>query len=124
MAVGLGNLVPLNPFCTVFLGDPHLNSVFVDALDYSPISFQRSTSDCDRLANFEVFIFIAEVGFGAHPHVSFSNPVKIFGYNIAIISFFDGQTTRFIKFRIEQKEIVSVDMFNLTSNTLNYKTFT
>ena len=124
IVVSLGNLVPLNPFCAVFLGDSHLNSVFVDALDHSTVSFQRSTSDCDWLANFEVLIFSSKVGFWAHPHVSFSNPIKIFGNNIAVISFFDGQPTSFIKFRIEQKEIVPVYMFHLASNTLNYKIFT
>ena len=121
VALGLCDFVSLNPFSAIFLRNSHLDSIFVDALDDSTVAFEWSSSNRDRLSNFEIFIFSSKCWFWTSFHGISAASFDILGHNCAIISFFDSQPTGFIKLWIEQKEIITIDMFDFTPNSLNNK---
>lgn len=56
IAIGLGDLVPVDPLRAVLLWDAHLNAVLVDALYHPSISLERPSSDSDRLPYLQLLL--------------------------------------------------------------------
>ena len=104
IVVSLSYFVSLDPLCTViFLRNSYFNSILVDTLDSSSVSFQWATSYCYFASNFEILFLRPKSWPNTSFHMSFSYSIKIFGNNITIISFLDNNTTSFTELRIEQK---------------------
>ena len=123
-AVRLADLVSLDPFGTVLLRYPDFDSVLVYTFDHSSIALQRSASDCDRFSNFDVLVFASEGRLSSRFYVSSAHFFQIFGNDSAVISFFDSDSASFIKLRVEQKKIIPVNMFDLTSDALSMNKYT
>lgn len=58
VGIRLGDLVSMDPFCAVLLGNAHLDAVLIDALYHSSVALEGAASDGDRLAHLQL-LFLA-----------------------------------------------------------------
>lgn len=54
--IRLGDLVSMDPFCAVLLGNAHLDAVLIDALYHPSIALEGAASDGDRLAHLQLLL--------------------------------------------------------------------
>ena len=57
--VGLGDLVPVDPFGAVLVDYSHLDAIFVDALDHPAVALEGTASHSDGFANFQLLLLCA-----------------------------------------------------------------